>query len=68
MPERGLLEGAYMDFRGGLELASGGVGRLKHVDFPGGLNSQTGGREAIRAPLPLLLFVTDGLCYHPDLV
>ena len=32
-------------------------------DLPDG-----GEREVLRAPLPLLLFVTDGLCYHPALV
>ena len=63
---------------GGLGMASGGVDRLRHVDVSGGwvktcgallaslfchcLTYPMGDREMLRASLPLLLFVTDGLC------
>ena len=40
----GVAYGAYVVFGGGLDLASGGVGRLGHVDFQGGLG-------AVRKPI-----------------
>ena len=67
----------------GGELASGGVGRLRHVNvsrggwvknlrgilsrpfFPLPDLPDGGEREVHGAPLSLLSFVPDGLCYHP---
>ena len=76
--------GAYVGFKGGLDLASGGVDHLSHVDFTGVwvINLQVvvskpvslarptrWVRERLLELLyPVLLFVMVGLCYHPTLV